>query len=55
VINTRIGEFLPWTRQPSHVPPGLLLACLVGVVVAGKQLQRERVPGNGTGMESPDE
>lgn len=44
VVNTRLGEFLPWTRQPSHVPAGLLVICVLGVVVAGKQLQREQVP-----------
>jgi sodium transport system permease protein len=43
VVNTSLGEFLPWTRQPSHVPAALLLVCVLGVVVAGKQLQRERV------------
>lgn len=42
VVNTRLGEFLPWTHQPSHVPAGLLLACVLGVVVAGKELQQER-------------
>ena len=41
VVNTRLGEFLPWTRQPSHVPAWLLVLCVLGVMVAGKQLQRE--------------
>lgn len=41
-VNTRLGELLPWTHQPSHVPSGLLLACVLGVLVAGKELQRER-------------
>jgi len=41
VVNTRLGEFLPWTRQPSHVPTWLLLLCALGVMVAGKQLQPE--------------
>jgi len=42
VVNTRLGEFLPWTRQPSHVPTWLLVVCALGVVVASRQLQRER-------------
>ncbi|MGH9425358.1 MAG: lysostaphin resistance A-like protein [Terriglobia bacterium] len=41
VVNTRLGEVLPWTRQPSHVPPWLLVICVLGVMVAGRQLQRE--------------
>jgi len=44
VVNSRLGEFLPWTRQPSHVPAGLLVVCVLGVVVACKRLQREQVP-----------
>jgi len=43
VVNTGLGESLPWTRQPSHVPTWLLVVCVLGVVVAGKQLQREQV------------
>ncbi len=43
VVNTRLGELFPWTRQPSHVPAGLLVVCVLGVVFAGKQLQRESV------------
>jgi len=43
LVNTRLGEFLPWTRQPSHVPVGLLVVCIVGVVVAGRQLQGKQV------------
>jgi membrane protease YdiL (CAAX protease family) len=43
VVNTRLREFLPWTHQPSHVPAWLLLACAVGVVIAGKQLQPQRL------------
>jgi len=43
VVNTRLGEFLPWIRQPSHVPAGLLAVCVLGVVVAAKQLQQERI------------
>jgi sodium transport system permease protein len=42
MVNTRLGDFLPWIRQPSHVPAGLLVVSVLGVVVAGKQLQRER-------------
>ena len=44
VVNTRLGEFLPWTHQPSQVPVGLLVASVLGVVVAGMQLQRKRIP-----------
>ena len=44
VVNTRLGESLPWTRQPDHVPSWLLVVCVFGIIVAGKQLQRERVP-----------
>jgi len=43
VVNTRLGESLPWTRQPSHVPTWLLVVCVLVVVVAGKQLRREHV------------
>jgi sodium transport system permease protein len=43
VVNSRLGEFLPWTSQPSHVPTWLLAACVLGVVVASRQLRRERV------------
>ena len=43
VVNTRLGESLPWTRQPSHVPTWLLVVCVLGVMVAAKELQRERV------------
>jgi sodium transport system permease protein len=45
VVNTRLGDFFPWTRHPSHVPTGLLVVCVLGVVFAGKQLQREGVSG----------
>jgi len=45
VVNTGLGEIFPWTRQPSHVPAGLLVVCVLGVVFAGKQLQREGVSG----------
>ena len=44
VVNTRLGELLPWTRQPSQVPIALLALSVLGVVVAGRQLQRERIP-----------
>jgi sodium transport system permease protein len=44
VVNTRLGEFLPWTHQPSQVPVGLLVVSVLGVVVAGMQLQRKRIP-----------
>ena len=43
VVNTRLGEFLPWTRQPSQVPIALLVVSVLGVVVAGRQLERERI------------
>jgi len=43
VVNTRLGESLPWTRQPSHVPTWLLVVCVLGVMLAAKELQRERV------------
>ena len=36
VVNTRLGESLPWTRQPSHVPKCLTVVCVVGVTVAAK-------------------
>jgi sodium transport system permease protein len=45
VINSKLGDLLPWTRQPSQVPAWLLVVCVLGVVVAGRQLQRERLPG----------
>jgi membrane protease YdiL (CAAX protease family) len=45
VINSKLGDLLPWTREPSHVPAWLLVVCVLGVVVAGRQLQRERLPG----------
>ena len=45
VVNTRLGESLPWTRQPAHVPTWLLVVSVLGVVVASKQLQRERTSG----------
>jgi sodium transport system permease protein len=43
VVNTRIGEFLPWTRQPSYVPAWLLVVCVVTAMLAGKQLQPQRL------------
>jgi len=45
VVNTRLGESLPWTREPGNVPTWLLLVSALGVVVAGKQLRSERVSG----------
>jgi sodium transport system permease protein len=42
VVNTRLGEFFPWTRHPGHVPAWLLVACVLGVIVASKQLRRQR-------------
>jgi membrane protease YdiL (CAAX protease family) len=42
MVNTKLGELLPWTSQSSHVPAWLLLACVLGVAVAAKQLQAER-------------
>ncbi|MCI0621985.1 MAG: CPBP family intramembrane metalloprotease [Acidobacteria bacterium] len=43
LVNTTLGDFLPWTRQASHVPVGLLLLCALGIVVAGKQLSRGQI------------
>ena len=43
VINSRLGELLPWTRQPGHVPTWLLVVCVFSVMVAGKQLQPQRL------------
>ena len=45
VVNTRLEEFLAWTRQSSHVPAALLFLGVAGVVVAGKQLRPEHVAG----------
>ena len=42
VVNTSLGELLPWTSQSSHVPTWLLLVSVVGVAVSAKQLQGER-------------
>jgi sodium transport system permease protein len=42
VVNTSLGESLPWTREPGNVPTWLLVACVFGVMVSGKQLQREQ-------------
>jgi len=47
VVNARLEESLPWTRQPSHLPAGLLLICILCVVVAGKQLHKEQLAGTG--------
>jgi sodium transport system permease protein len=44
VVNTRLGESLPWTRQPGDGPAWLLVVCVLGVIIAGKRLQRERLP-----------
>jgi membrane protease YdiL (CAAX protease family) len=44
VVNTRLGEFLPWTCQPSHVPTWLLVVCAFLVLIAGKQLTLSTQP-----------
>lgn len=44
VVNSRIGELLPWTRQPSPVPAVLLLGGGLGLVVAAWRLKPDGNP-----------
>jgi membrane protease YdiL (CAAX protease family) len=50
LVNTSLTRKLPWTAQPSQVPSVVLIASIVGIVLAGRNLVKRRVDAHSNRM-----